>query len=274
MENSRDQNRENEIRKQIDAYIKGKLGEEEIQQLWNEFAQNPELLETLELEVNVKAAIERNVQSSKTDGNTTSSSIKKLPSWTWHAAAAAVIALVALVQLFRVSAPTELNEYLVGQIDVGHIESADGIRDKDVAITAADSLLNLGFEAVISGDDSRALQLFEEVISNYDEEPYGSKAYLNKGIILYNESDYESAIPAFQEAANRVQDSRMITEKAYWYLGNALVNVGQLKEAQDAVYKAYQIDGMFRSPAFRLLKKLSKELGTSDYEELQPLELD
>lgn len=272
MENSRDQNRD--IRKQIDAYIKGKLSEEEIQQLWNEFAKNPDLLETLELEVNVKAVIERNVQPSKAGTSASSPAIRKLPSWTWHAAAAAIIALVALVQLFRVSTPTELNEFLVGQIDVGQIETADGIRDKDMSITAADSLLNLGFQAVISGDDTRALQLFEEVINNYSEEPYGSKAYLNKGIILYNESDYEAAIPAFQEAANRVEDSRMISEKAYWYLGNALVNVGQLEEAQDAVYKAYQIDGIFRNPAFRLLKKLSNELGTSDYEELQPLELD
>jgi|AntRauTorckE6833_2_1112554.scaffolds.fasta_scaffold02797_4 tetratricopeptide (TPR) repeat protein len=273
MENSRDQNLD--IRKQIDAYIKGNLGEEEIQKLWNEFAKDPELLETLELEVTVKAAIERNMPSSKAGANTdSSSSIKKLPSWTWHAAAAAVIALVALVQLFRVDTATQLNQYVVGQIDVGQFESADGIRDKDITITTADSLLNLGFQAVISGDDSRALQLFEEVINNYTEEPYGSKAYLNKGIILYNESDYEVAIDAFQEAANRVEDSRMITEKAYWYLGNALVNVGQLEEAQDAVYRAYQVDGVFRSPAFRLLKKLSKELGTSDYEELQPQKLD
>jgi hypothetical protein len=66
----------------------------------------------------------------------------------------------------------------------------------------------------------------------------------------------------------------MITEKAYWYMGNALVNIGELEAAQEAVFQAYQLDGIFRNPAFRLLKKLSDDLGTSDYEEFNTPELE
>ncbi|MEX0723128.1 MAG: tetratricopeptide repeat protein [Gracilimonas sp.] len=263
-----DNSRELEIKQKIDAYIKGQLKEEEIQELWNEFAKNPELLDVLELEVNIKAIIEQKAAEAK------QSKIYKLPTWTWHAAAAAAIIIVALVQLFRVDTPTNMDQFVVQQINPGEIETADGVRDKDMRITTADSLLNLGFEAVISGNQSRALELFDEVINNFEEEPYGSKAFLNKGIILYNESDYEAAIIAFKEAANRVEDSKMITEKAYWYLGNALVNLGQLEAAQEAVFQAYQIDGIFRNPAFRLLKKLSDDLGTSDYEEFNTPELE
>lgn len=264
-----DNSRELEIKKRIDAYIKGQLNEEEIQELWNEFAKDPELLDVLELEVNVKAIIEKNTPQ-KVEG----SKIYKLPSWTWHAAAAAAIIIVALVQLFRVDTPTNIDQFVVQQINPGEIETADGVRGKDLRITTADSLLNLGFEAIISGNEGRALELFDEVINNYGEEPYGSKAFLNKGIILYNEGDYNSAILAFEEAAERVEDSRMITEKAYWYMGNALVNVNELEAAQEAVFQAYQLDGIFRNPAFRLLKKLSDDLGTSDYEEFSTPELE
>lgn len=264
-----DNARELEIRQRIDAYIKGQLKEEEIQKLWNEFAKDPELLEVLELEVNIKAIIEKNASQA-----VPGSKIYKLPSWTWHAAAAAAIVIVALVQLFRVDTPTNIDQFVVQQINPSEIETADGVRGKDLRITTADSLLNLGFEAIISGNEDRALELFDEVINNYGEEPYGSKAFLNKGIILYNEGDYDSAILAFEEAAERVEDNRMITEKAYWYMGNALVNIGELEAAQEAVFQAYQLDGIFRNPAFRLLKKLSDDLGTSDYEEFNTPELE
>ncbi|MEX2602663.1 MAG: tetratricopeptide repeat protein [Gracilimonas sp.] len=258
MENSR----ELEIRQKIDAYIKGKLNEDDIQELWNEFAQNPELLDILEIEVHVKELIENEVLNTRSE-----SRIHKLPTWTWHAAAAAVIVIVALVQFFRVETPTQLDQFVIQQISPAELETSDGVRAKELQITTADSLLNLGFEAVISGNEERALELFDEVIAKHDEEPYGSKAFLNKGIVLYNEADYESAILAFKESAQRVQDSRMISEKAFWYLGNALINIGQLEEAREAVLKAYQLDGMFRNPAFRLLKKLNNDLGNSDYEE-------
>lgn len=266
MENSR----ELELRQKIDAYIKGNLGEDEVQALWNEFAKNPELLDLLELEVNVKTIIEQEALSNETNPI----KIGRLPKWTWHAAAAAAIIIVALVQLFRVDTPTDIEQFVVQQINPAEIETADGIRSKDLEITTADSLLNLGFKAVISGDEERALQLFEEIINKYDQEPYGSKAFLNKGIILYNESDFEGAITAFREAANRAEESRMITEKAYWYLGNALINVDELEAAQAAIFEAYQLDGMFRNSAFRLLKKLSNDLGTSDYDEFNTPELE
>jgi TolA-binding protein len=264
MENSR----EIEVRKQIDAYIKGQLSEDEIQELWNEFAKNPELLDILEIEVNVKEIIKKEALGS------TGAKINKLPSWTWHAAAAAVVLMVAMVQLFQVDTPTNMDQFVVQNIGPDQLETSDGVRSKDMKITEADSLLNLGFEAIISGNENRALQLFNEVISKYDEEPYGSKAFLNKGIVLYNESDYEEAISAFKESVSRGENSRMISEKAYWYLGNALINIGELEEARTAIYEAYKLEGIFRKPAFRLLKKINNDLGNTDYEEFNTESLD
>lgn len=262
---------EKEIRRQIDAYIKGNLEESEIQELWNTFAKDPDLLEILELEVNIKELIRRE-SDAHGKGLNDQPPIRKLPKWTWHAAAAAAILLVIMVQLFRIDNTLSLDQMVVQNIEPNQIETANSLRAKKVRNTSADSLLNLGFQAFISGDDKRALALYEEVISEYEGEPYGSKAYLNKGIIHYNLSEFEQAIASFEQSIERVEDNRMVTEKAYWYLGNALINTGNLEEARHAVTKTFQLDGVFRSPAFRLLKKLNEELGYSDLEEAQKID--
>ena len=265
-----DKKRENEIRQQIDAYVKGQLEEEEIQELWKEFAKNPHLLDILDIEVQVKSLIQEEVfgKSSK------KTKINRLPSWTWHAVAAAVILCVAWLQFFRVNTPTEIEQFVVQQISPDQVETADSFRAEEMAITTPDSLLNLGFEAVLSSNEERAMQLFDEVVANYSEEPYGSKAFLNRGIVFYNKSDFVLAIEAFREAADRVEGNRMVSEKANWYLGNALVKTGDLEQARESIYAAYQLEGMFREAAFLLLKKISDDLGDPGYEEFDATELE
>lgn len=264
MEKSRDQN----IYKTIDAYIKGNLNEEETQALWEEFAKDPELLEHLELEVGIKKILRDKSQSKKPI------SVRSLPNWVWHASAAAAILLVALVQLFRVETPNQLEDFLVTTIPYAQLETADGLRSEEATISAADSLLNLGFAAVSSGNDEKALEYFNTVIENYDEEPYASKAFLNRGIIEYNNGDYNESILNFEEAAERAKENRMISEKAFWYLGNAYVNIGELEKALTAVGEAYNRDGIFRKPAFVLYQKLSYDLGKTDYEDPENSGLD
>jgi tetratricopeptide (TPR) repeat protein len=253
-----------EIQKKIDAYVKGKLKEKEIEELWVEFAKQPDLLEQLELEVGVKSIIEQEMA----EGNTPKATITKLPTWTWHAAAAAVLLIVASIQILQIPSKSNLNQFVVNKIGADQLESSDGVRAKDMQISAADSMLNLGFSEFVSGNNERALYLFNEVISEFDYEPYGSKAYLNKGIVYYNQSDYDSAIVAFRFALDRVDDSRMIEEKSYWYLGNALVNTNQLEDARIATMQAYSLDGVFRKPAFLLLQKLNYDLGYIQAEEV------
>ena len=255
------------ILQKIDAYVKGSLSEEEIQGLWNEFAKDPSLLEDLELEVGVKKLLE---ERSPDAGTNKVASVIKLPVWTWHAAAAAVLVLVALIQLFKIPPKTEMEEFIVSTIPNTQIETGDGVRAKDMIVTTADSLLSLGFSAFVSGNYNQAMRLFDEVIENHDVEPYGSKAYLNKGILLYNSSDYDSAAAAFLRALDRVTDeNRMISEKAYWYLGNTLVNLGEPERAREAVQSAYSLNGVFRKPAFLLLQKLNYDLGYVDYEDFE-----
>lgn len=254
------------IQKQIDFYVKGMLSEEEIMELWKEFALNPELLDDLELEVGVKKLVKDGVLSSKTNEK---AKITRLPSWTWHAAAAAVLVLVISTQLFQVDSRTELSQFVTSSISPDQLETGDGVRAKEMVLSVADSLLNLGFEASLSGNTSRALMLYDQVITNYDIEPYGSKAFTNRGIVLYNQSEFNTAIEAFDSALVRVYENRMVEEKAFWYKGNALVNIEKFDEARIAIIQAYSLEGIFRKPAFLLLQKLNYDLGYVNYDDYE-----
>ena len=135
-----------------------------------------------------------------------------------------------------------------------------------MVVSDADSILNLGFSELVTGNSTRALSLFNEVIRDYDVEPYSSKAFLNKGILYYNIAEYDSSITAFHFTLNRVSESKMIEEKAYWYLGNAYANVDELEKAREAVFQAYLLDGVFRQQSFLLLQKLIYDLGYTEIE--------
>ncbi len=255
-----------DIQNKIDSYVKGLLTEEQIIDLWVQFAKEPELLDQLELEVGIKKLIEEEALKST---KTTPAKTLSLPRWTWHAAAAAVLLIVASIQLLQVDSKTELDQFITQSIAPDQLETGDGVRSKDMVIIKADSLLNLGFSAFISGNFRQATSLFDEVIENYDTEPYGSKAFTNKGIIQYNQGEYVASIESFDSALERVSESRMIEEKAYWYKGNALVNIGELEEARVSVFNAYALDGIFRKPAFLLLQKLNYDLGYINYEDFE-----
>ncbi|MFA5668813.1 MAG: tetratricopeptide repeat protein [Balneolaceae bacterium] len=261
---------ENEIKiallKNIDAYVKGELSEVGIESLWNDIAKDPSILDHLEIEVGVRELI---LNKSGATEKSKKAVIRRLPSWAWYASAAAVVLFVALIQLFKVPAQTELHQFIVQTIPSDQYEFADALRSNQVNISKADSLLNLGFEAAFSGNKSKAMEFYNQVIAEFDREPYASKAFLNRGIIQYNSGEYTMAIASFTEAATRGEENRMIAEKANWFLANAYVHTGELEKALNAAGTTYSKNGVFREQSFRLYQKLNYDLGKVDYEDFE-----
>ena len=244
------------LREKIDAYVKGQLGETDIQELWNEVAKNPALLDDLELEVGVKALLTgQEISSSKKKAT-----LHTLPNWAWHTAAAAVIALVALLQLFRTPTPTELSQFVLKGISPDQIETSDALRSSALGISSADSLLNLGFQAAYTGNNQKALKIFDSIIEQYQQEPYASKAYLNRGIILYNSGDYPNAVVSF---------NGNVYPNSCSCFANAYINTNELEKALKAAGEAYIQNGVFRTQSFRLYQKLNYDLGKIDYENFE-----
>lgn len=264
MDNSRDL----DLEKQIDAYIKGHLSAEEAENLWKALLMRPDYIELLETELYIKQIME---EQESAEGEPVSASPKNgfgrrfRPSWKWLAAAASVAILIISINFFQGEQEKSLQEMVLGEINVvENLASPEVMRSQGSEISAIDSLLNLGFKAAISGDVDKALGFYNNVIDNYGNAPNVSMAYLNLGIIQYNRGNYGEASAAFKNSIQKVQDDRILEEKAYWYLGNSYVNMDRLKEGREAIISAFRMNGIYKNPAERLLQKLDTELGITD----------
>jgi len=267
MDNSRDL----DLEKQIDAYVKGHLSAEEAENLWKALLMRPDYIELLETELYIKQIIEEQESAGKERSlpghpkNRFGKMFKE--SWKWVAAAASVAILIISISFLQGEKEKSLQELVLGEINVvENLASPEVLRSQGSEISAIDSLLNLGFKAAISGDVEKALGFYNNVIDNYGSSPNVSMAYLNLGIIQYNRENYADASASFKSAIQKVQDDRILEEKAYWYLGNSYMNMDRLKEGREAILNTFSMDGIYRNPAERLLKKLDEELGITDPE--------
>lgn len=265
--------RDLELEKKIDAYIKGKLSEEEARELWKQLFMHPEYIELLETELGLRSILSDRTSGEDSDQSevqesTIIYSLQK--SWKWIAAAASVAILVAAINLLQIDTNQSINELAVGQIDISsHLVSAPVLRSQKDSISPTDSLLNRGFEAAISGDIPKALEIYDQIIVKYSDKPAAVQAHLNTGIIQYNSGKFRNAIASFKQVVKQVQEEPISKEKAYWYMGNAYMHVNKLQEARDAIHKTYTLKGIYRQPAYRILQKLDHELGNKDFDELK-----
>src|SRR5699024_6974530 len=110
-------------------------------------------------------------------------------------------------------------------------------------IAPEDSLLNLGYKAAVDGELSKAIRFYNTIVTEYPTKPTAIQAYLNKGIINFNEGSFSDAITSFQAVTNKAQPESFIKEKGYWFLGNAYINIDRLDSARAAILEAYHMDG-------------------------------
>lgn len=262
--------RDIELEKQIDAYVKGKLSEKEAQDLWEQLLQRPEYIEHLKIELGVKAIIEKRASEGPASAKESNIIYTIQKSWKWMAAAAAVALLVVSINFLQF----DTNESLQGSVPqefslADNLSSAEIFRNQKSEVLPADSLLNRGFEEALSGNVSKAVEMYDEIIAKYEDKPAAIKAYLNKGIIQYNSRSFGKSIDSFKAVLDKGSDKDVIREKAYWYMGNAYINIEKLEEAREAIHKVYSMDGIYRKPSFRLLRKVDYELGNVDYDNFE-----
>ena len=263
--------RDIELEKKIDAYVKGKLSEEQAQELWEKLLQRPDYLELLKTELGVKSILEKRSSSDDSTSAEESSIIYSIQkSWKWMAAAAAVALLVVSVNFFQLDTNKSLQSEVPGEFNLAeNLSSAEVFRSQKTETLPADSLLNHGFEAALSGDISKAIAAYDQIISKYSDKSAATKAYLNKGIIQYNSGGFGESIESFKAVINRNTERDVLEEKAYWYMGNAYINIEQPEKAREAIHKVYSMDGIYRKPSFRLLKKLDYKLGNVDFDNFE-----
>jgi cytochrome c-type biogenesis protein CcmH/NrfG len=260
--------RDLDLEKQIDAYIKGRLTEDQVKDLWIELFKRPKYIDLLETELSIKLIIEEQLEAEKG----TSTPVKEdaseavfMRSWKWLATAASIVILVIAFNFFEMDQQQTIQQLTLGEINlVENLATPEVMRSQgvDMQTTALDSLLNLGFKAAISGDRQRALQIYQEVVDKFETDPQTAMAHLNIGIIKYNSAEYQTASDSFVKAIELGTEDRILEEKAYWYLGNTYLNMDDFTKAKEAIENAYRFEGIYQKPASRLLEKLEDQMGS------------
>lgn len=255
-----------ELEKQIDAYIKGRLSEEEAIQLWVKLLQRPDYMDLLETELAVKTVIEeKNNSLEKGEADSFNSKMKLSESWKWLSAAAAVVLLIVAVNILKMDSVQNIESLALSKINIAeNLASPPVTRNQRRKIETEDSLLSAGFKQALSGQLSSALKIYETVIDTDGNRYAVVQAYLNIGIIRYNNGEYRRAAKALEEVLDRSENDDIIQEKAYWFLANANLKLENYEQAREAVYNTYKYKGIYRKSAFRMLMKLDYELGNID----------
>jgi tetratricopeptide (TPR) repeat protein len=251
--------RDIELEQKIDAYVKGQLTEEQGRELWEELLKKPEYIELLNTEIGVKSLLSKKEPEEKEERHNFIYTLQN--SWKWTAAAAAIALIVVAFNFFTGSSERSLEDLALNNINISeNLVSSPVLRSNNTQVSTEDSLLNLGFEAALAGNISKAVSLYDTIIEKYPGDPIATKAYLNKGIIHFNDGNLKEAIASFKNVINQSEETSFIKEKGYWYLGNAYINTDSLNNAHDAMLQVYSMEGIYEQPAIDLLKKLDEEL--------------
>lgn len=259
-----------EILEKIDLYIRGKLTQEEIDELWKIFLQHPEYYDIFETEVHLKSLIDKGrkpqFSSEKNDSsNSTSATIHNYKGWLYAAAAAVILALG--LQFFAIQQPDSIESFALAEIEQSHLIGADVLRSNSGETENLDVAINDALATAYEGETERAIGKFREILNQSPSDQQRARVEMNLGILLYNNGQFEIAKDHFESVTKIEGLEDHQSEKTWWFLGNTYLNLNQPREAREAIFNAYSMDGPFQSAALSLLKKLDLRLGNIPSEE-------
>lgn len=258
-----------QLLEKIDRYIKGELSQDEIDDLWKKFLQNPEWYDWFETELHLRSLIEKGLKPNfntveEPDGST-KYTVKGYMTWVYAAAAAVILAIG--LQFFNFEQGEPIPSFALTEIEQSNLIGADVLRSDDGPAANLDVAINDALATAYEGDRAQAIEKFQELLNQSTNNQQQARIEMNLGILFYNSGDYDSAKTHFQSIIEieNLEDYQM--EKAWWFLGNALLNLDQPREARQAVFNAYNMNGRYQSEALSLLQKLDVRLGYTSSED-------
>ena len=238
------------IEQKIEMYIEGRLNEEESDLLWAEMMNRPDYYDYFKTVVNLKHIVKETDSVEAVHPHQSGRG-----SFYRVAIAAAIVITIGILGYLninlstRVAPPTALHQ-LAMQTTRSAV-TMDGSMESD--IQRGINLANLG-------KTTQAISLFKKILEENADPQVKALALTNLGIMYYNQVQIDKAIDAFSQIPQQQGLDVLTYEKAYWYLGNAYLKEGQLKEARSAIKKAYDLNGAYRRVTEEYLKKLDAVL--------------
>ncbi|MDZ7717933.1 MAG: hypothetical protein U5K72_03810 [Balneolaceae bacterium] len=252
-----------QLLEKIDQYIKGELSQDEIDELWKQFLQHPEWYDWFETELHLRSLIKKkkrpNFNTDNAANRSTNPNLKKYRRWIYAAAAAVLLAIG--LQFFGYEQSEPVSGFALAEIDQSNLIGADVLRSDDIPAGELDVAINEALATAYEGETEEAIAEFQELLAESPNNQQQARIEMNLGILFYNSGDYESAKNHFRSIVEIENIEDYQKEKAWWFLGNAHLNVEEPRAAREAVFNAYSMNGRYQSAALALLKKLDVRLG-------------
>lgn len=252
-----------QLLERIDQYIRGELSQDEIDELWKQFLQHPEWYDWFETELHLRSLIKKGKKPNFGKGEEPEGSkptaIKGYKVWIYAAAAAVILAIG--LQFFSFEQDEPIQSFALAEIEESNLIGADVLRSDERPAEGLDVAINEALATAYEGDTEKAIEEFQELLTQSPNNQQRARIEMNLGILFYNSGEYESAKTHFQSITEieNIEDHQK--EKSWWFLGNVLLNLDQPRAAREAVFNAYSMNGGYQSAALSLLKKLDVRLG-------------
>ncbi|MCH8557224.1 MAG: tetratricopeptide repeat protein [Balneolia bacterium] len=290
MKEENDINLQAKAQELIHLYLTNQMDEAEKQAFWEFMIENPQFHKELRLNASLLQLSRQNpglLDASDDDINATS--VNGLPPYTdddssgagdsqpepesssytyWVISMAAVIMVVIAFNFIRVSSPTETQLFVaemptnlspVDEIDIFFFESIPTLRDE----TSEDEFVQKFDQSLIaafSDDFQTALQIYDELIAAFPEDPRTAMVHMNAGILYYNLSEYPNAVSRFEDAIELSEEDPAMDEKALWFMANAQLNIGEVTQAYANLLTIASMQGEFMFEAGELINQIEPYL--------------
>lgn len=245
----------NNIRRQIDRYISGELTPDEIDQLWADLLEFPELLEELKAEATLKSILADQNNNLADEPGQSYRTGRFTPYYRWALPLAAMLLLVIGISWFTSNDepyPEAIQTISYAEMYVPDVQRSD----EGKRLTGTDSLLHSGYNAAVNEHISEAISYFIEASEKGLDSDSEAEVNLNMGILFYNDRDFEQAAHLFKTSAEQTSSTRL-QAKNYWFLANTYLQLEEFNLAYEYAQKAHQAGGEFAGDAGRLLQSLS-----------------
>jgi tetratricopeptide (TPR) repeat protein len=233
-----------EIERKIDLYISGRLTQPQIDNLWVEMIEYPEMLSYLKTSASIKDLVSGTQGSINSDSVSTIvpvTPIKTVANLRTFMAAALLLIAMGLGSLYYMSS----SEVDINRV-YGPLETLELIAYRSASSPEVDEArrqLNDAVDLALSGNTPLALQLLVQITESTSTDDLKAEANMNIGIIEYNNQEFAEAIVSFKQSLSLNHSNPQLYERAMWNLSHSHMAVGNTVEAKVSLQHVIDLDG-------------------------------
>jgi tetratricopeptide (TPR) repeat protein len=240
-----------EYSRKIDSYLNGRLGRDEIDELWLDFLKKPELYDYFEIELHLKNLIlknQRDVLDKK--GNR---SVERQVVYLVIVAAALFLVVFGLNHLIFNQAGS-IERLAITSIDTNELVASNILRSDDQFTDLAEVEMNRAIADAYNQNYEDSITRLHTLLQTGLNESQKVIIEMNLGILNYNLKEFETAENHFLNVLNGSSwASEIYSEQAWWYLANNFLQMNRLFEARRAARKVADFEGSYQPEAEELL---------------------